>query len=202
MTQAIFNILVFPGFIFLSLAGVAAEFFDRKFHARMQNRKGPPWFQPVADLVKLVSKEDIIPEDADPVMFRLMPVLAVTSATAAFLYVPIWGRSALLSFEGDLIIVLYLLTIPTMTFFLAGWYSASLYSMIGAVRSLTQLFAYEVPLYLAVLAPACLANTWSLAGMTKYYAAHPFYWLFNLIGFGVALVMAVAALNALATERE
>ena len=195
MAQAIFSILVFPGFVFLCVAGVSAEFFDRKFHARMQNRKGPPWFQPVADLIKLCSKEDIIPEEADPVMFRMMPLVAVAAAAASFLYIPLWGVGALQSFEGDLIIVLYLLTIPTMTFFLAGWYSASLYSMIGAVRTLTQLFAYEVPLYLAVLAPACLANTWSLAGMTRYYAAHPFYWLFNLLGFGVALVVLLGKLE-------
>jgi NADH-quinone oxidoreductase subunit H len=195
MTEAIFNILVFPGFLFLCVAGVSAEFFDRKVHARLQNRKGPPWYQSVADFVKLSAKEDLIPEDADPLMFRLMPLVAVASATTSFLYIPIWGRSPLFSFEGDLIIVLYLLTIPTMTFFLAGWYSASLYSMIGAVRSLTQLFAYEVPLFLAILAPACLANTWSLAKMTLYYAAHPFYWLFNLIGFGVALVVLLGKLE-------
>ena len=52
-----------------------------------------------------------------------------------------------------------------------------------------------MPLYLAVLAPACLANTWSLAGMTRYYAAHPFYWLFNLLGFGVALVVLLGKLE-------
>jgi len=195
MTQAIFGILVFPGFLFLCVAGVAAEFFDRKFYARMQNRKGPPWFQPVADFIKLSAKEDIIPEEADPLMFRLMPLVALASATASFLYIPIWGMNPLLSFEGDLIIVLYLLTIPTMTFFLAGWYSASLYSMIGAVRSLTQLFAYEVPLFLAVLAPACLANSWSLAGMAKYYASHPLYWIFNLLGFAVSLVVLLGKLE-------
>jgi len=195
MTEALFNLLVFPGFLFLGLAGMAAEFCDRKLYARLQNRQGPPWFQPLADFIKLSSKEDIIPEEADPLMFRLMPLVALTAAATSILYIPIWGEKALFSFEGDLVIVVYLLTIPTMTFFLAGWYSASLYSMIGAVRSLTQLLAYEVPLFLALLAPACLADSWSLAGMAKYYAAHPFYWLFNLIGFGVALVVMLGKLE-------
>jgi hypothetical protein len=63
------------------------------------------------------------------------------------------GAYALGDFNGDLIVVLYLLTIPTLTYFLGGWYSTSLYSKIGAIRSLTQLFAYEVPMLMAMLAP-------------------------------------------------
>ena len=101
----------------------------------------------------------------------------------------------MISFEGDLIIVLYLLTIPTMTFFLAGWYSTSIYAAVGAVRTLTQLFAYEVPLYIVVLAPAVLANTWSLSGIAKFYSAHPWYWLFNLPGFIVSLIILLGKLE-------
>ena len=91
--------------------------------------------------------------------------------------------------------VLYLLTIPTLTFFLGGWYSASLYSELGAVRSITQLFAYEVPLFMSILAPALLANTWSLSEMTVFYTRHPGYWLFNLIGFAVAQVALLGKLE-------
>jgi NADH-quinone oxidoreductase subunit H len=195
MTQSLFGMFVFPGFLFLCVIGVCAEYFDRIFHARMQNRKGPPWFQPVADFIKLSAKEDIVPEEADVFMFKAMPVIAVASAVTAVLYIPLWGGQALYSFEGDLIIVLYLLTIPTMTFFLAGWYSTSLYAAIGSVRTLTQLFSYEVPLYICVLAPAVLANSWSLSGMTAYYASHPGYWLFNLPGLGVTMVILLGKLE-------
>ncbi len=195
MTQSLFGMFVFPGFLFLCAIGVCAEYFDRIFHARMQNRKGPPWIQPVADFIKLSAKEDIVPEEADVFMFKAMPVIAVASAVTAVLYIPLWGGQALYSFEGDLIIVLYLLTIPTMTFFLAGWYSTSLYAAIGSVRTLTQLFSYEVPLYICVLAPAVLANSWSLSGMTAYYASHPGYWLFNLPGLGVTMVILLGKLE-------
>lgn len=195
MTQSLFGMFVFPGFLFLCAIGVCAEYFDRIFHARMQNRKGPPWFQPVADFIKLSAKEDTVPEEADVFMFKAMPVIAVASAVTAVLYIPLWGGQALYSFEGDLIIVLYLLTIPTMTFFLAGWYSTSLYAAIGSVRTLTQLFSYEVPLYICVLAPAVLANSWSLSGMTAYYASHPGYWLFNLPGLGVTMVILLGKLE-------
>jgi len=188
MAWPLFFILVFPGLIFLSLAGWAVEYIDRILYARLQNRKGPPWFQPFADFVKLVSKEDLIPTDANPTMFKLMPVLALTAVLTAFFHIPMWGSTPLISFEGSVIVVVYLLTLPTLAFFLAGWYSTSLYSTIGAVRTLTQLFAYEVPLLLAVLAPALLAHTWSLAKMAEFYNQNPLFALTNSVGFLVALV--------------
>jgi NADH-quinone oxidoreductase subunit H len=195
MAWALFNILIFPGFLFLSVLSLFAEYYDRKLYARLQNRVGPPWFQPLADFIKLLGKEEVIPEEADPRMFNLAPVFALASAITAFLYIPLWGTRALYSFNGDLIVVLYLLMIPTLTFFLGGWYSRSLFSTLGAVRSITQLFAYEIPLFISLLAPALLANTWSLSGMAAYYAKHPGYWLFNLIGFGVALIALLGKLE-------
>jgi NADH-quinone oxidoreductase subunit H len=195
MLISLFNIFVFPGIIFLTIFGWAAEYVDRKLCARLQNRIGPPWFQPFADFVKLASKEEIIPDEANPRIFRLMPVFALTASITAVFYIPLWGTQALFSFDGDLIVVLYLLTIPTLTYFLGGWYSTSLYSKIGAVRSLTQLFAYEVPLLMAILAPALLANTWSLSKMAVFYNAHPFYWVFNLLGFAIAIVALLGKLE-------
>ncbi len=195
MAAALFNILVFPGFLFLSVVSLFAEYFDRKLYARLQNRVGPPWFQPLADFIKLLAKEEIVPSEADKGMFHLAPIFALTAAITAFLYIPLWSLNALAAFKGDLIVVLYLLTIPTLTFFLGGWYSRSLFSAIGAVRSITQLFAYEIPLFIAVLAPALLAGTWSLSGLAAYYGAHPGYWLFNLVGFGVALIALLGKLE-------
>jgi NADH-quinone oxidoreductase subunit H len=191
----LFSILIFPGFLFLGAFGLAMEYFDRKLHARLQNRVGPPWFQPLADFIKLCSKEDIVPADANPRMFKAMPVFALTATVTAFLYIPLWSAGSLFSFTGDLVVVLYLLTIPTLTFFLGGWYSTSLYSKIGAVRSITQLFAYEVPFFVSMLSPALLANSWSLKEMTLFYAAHPWYWAFNLLGFFVSLVAMLGKLE-------
>jgi NADH-quinone oxidoreductase subunit H len=195
MAIALFYILVFPGLLFVSAFGLAAEYVDRKLCARLQNRVGPPWFQPFADLVKLIAKETVVPRDADAAVFRLMPVVALTSAITALLYIPMWGTRALFSFQGDVIVVLYLLTIPTLTFFLGGWYSRSVFSMIGAARSITQLFAYEIPLFLSILAPALLANTWSLSQMTVFYQQHPLYGLFNITGFWIALTALLGKLE-------
>lgn len=186
--MAFFNILIFPGFVFLGAYALVLAFLDRKLYARLQNRQGPPWFQPLADFLKLLGKETVIPEDADKKMFVFLPVLALAAVTTSYLYIPIWGTSSLYPFEGDLIVILYLLTLPTLCFFLGGWYSTSVYATLGSVRVLTQLFSYEVPLFMALLTPALLAGTWSLSGITQYYAAHPLYILINIPAFVVAVI--------------
>jgi NADH-quinone oxidoreductase subunit H len=195
MISSLFYILIFPGFLFLSVFGLLAEYVDRKFYARLQNRVGPPWFQPLADFIKLVSKESIIPKDANPSMFQLAPLFALTAASVSILYIPLWGINSLFAFSGDLIVVLYLLTIPTLAFFIGGWYSSSLFARIGSVRAVTQLFSYEVPLFIGVLTSALLADSWSLAGIAAYYDKHPWFWLFNLIGFGVSLTALLGKLE-------
>ncbi len=192
---AVVNVLVFPGLLFLLVMGLAGQFVDRKLYARLQNRVGPPWFQPVADLFKLLGKEAVIPEEADRRMFVMAPVFALAASIAAFLYVPLWSTRAVLTFDYDLVVVMYLLLIPTLTFFLGGWYSRSVFSTIGAVRSVTQLFAYEIPLFVALLSPALLADTWSLGGMAAFYHGHPWYWLFNILGFGVCVVSLLGKLE-------
>ncbi|MCX5715396.1 MAG: NADH-quinone oxidoreductase subunit H, partial [Candidatus Omnitrophica bacterium] len=159
--SAIFSILIFPGFLFVSMFGLMAEYLDRKIYARLQNRVGPPWFQTIADFIKLCAKEDIVPRLANKRMFTGAPLFALAAAVTGFLYTPMWKLHSLYSFNGDIIVVLYLLTIPTLAIFIGGWYSTSLYARLGITRSLTQLFAYEVPLFMGVLSAALLANSWS-----------------------------------------
>lgn len=195
MLGTLFYIFIFPGFIFLIIFSLAAEFIDRKIYARLQNRVGPPWFQPLADFIKLLAKEDIVPAESNPKMFKVAPIFALAAAICAFLYIPLWKTDSLFSFNGDVIVVLYLLTLPTLAFFIGGWYSTSLYSRIGSVRCLTQLFAYEVPLFMGILASALLANTWSLKEMAVFYTAHPWFWAFNLLGFSVSLISLLGKLE-------
>ncbi len=193
--MALFYILVFPGFLFLIGFALAGEWIDRKLHALMQNRVGPPWFQPLADIIKLAAKEETVPIGADRTIFKLMPMFALTATVVAVLYVPLWSTHALNSFPGDLIVVMYLLTIPTLTFFLGGWFSRSVYSLIGAARALTQLFAYEIPLLLSVLSPAMLANSWSISEISEFYAQRWYLAPVNIIGFVVAMVALLGKLE-------
>lgn len=184
----LFYVLIFPGVLFLFVLSTYAEYYDRKLYARLQNRVGPPWFQPLADFIKLIGKEEIVPALAEEKMFKLMPIFALTSVMTAFFLIPPFSSYTPFAFEGDLIAIVYLLTIPTFTYFLGGWYSTSLYAMIGSARSLFQLFAYEIPLFLGILAPAVLANTWSINGVIKFYTEHPGYWFVNIIAFVVSLI--------------
>ncbi len=195
MLLTLFNILIFPGLLFLCACAFVVEYLDRKFYARLQNRVGPPWFQPVADFIKLIAKEEVIPAAANVRMFSVAPLVAFSASITAFFYIPLWKINPLLSFTGDIIVVLYLLTIPTLAFFIGGWYSTSLYARIGAVRTVTQMFAYEVPLFISVLAVALLADSWSLSEMALFYAGHPWLWLVNLMGFAISLVALLGKLE-------
>lgn len=195
MGLALFHILIYPGFLFLTVLSLVFEYVDRKLYARMQNRVGPPWYQPLADIVKLLSKETVIPREADAKFFSAIPMFAFAATASAFLYIPIWSTQSLLPFDGDLIVVMYFLTIPTLTFFLAGWFSSSLYAEIGAIRAMTQLFAYEVPFYMALLGPAVLAGTWSISGIATFYHQHPWLVLVNIPGLFVSIFSAQGKLE-------
>lgn len=188
MFSALIKILIFPGFLFLSVYGLVFEYLDRNIYARLQNRVGPPWYQPLADFLKLLGKETIIPSNANSGMFKVLPAISLAAVAAAFVYVPVLGGEASFSFEGDLIIVLYLMAIPTLSLFLAGWYSRGVYSTIGSVRALTQMFAYEVPLFMALLSPSLIASTWSITEMAEFYSQHAPYIFLNIPAFLVALV--------------
>lgn len=186
--KAAFALLIFPGLLFLSSYGMFAEWLDRKLYARMQYRIGPPWFQPFADFVKLMGKEVIVPRAADRGLFKILPSFAGAAVCTSILMIPVWGPRSVFSFQGDLVAVIYLLTIPTVTFFLGGWSSTSPFAAIGSLRVLTQLFAYEVPLLMAVLGPAILSGTWSIEGIAAYFTAHPGLLPVNLIGLAISLV--------------
>ncbi len=121
-------------------------------------------------------------------MFKILPIVSLAAVASAFVYIPVFGNTSSAFFEGDLIIVLYLMTITTICMFLAGWYSRGVYATIGSVRTLTQMFAYEVPLFMALLAPALIAKTWSITGMTAFYEEHPRYILINIPALFVALI--------------
>ena len=181
-------LLIFPGFLFLAVYGMFLQWVDRKLCAVMQNRMGPPWFQPFADFIKLLAKEVIVPDEADNRMFRLLPYFAMAAVMTALVSIPVMGPSALYSFQGDLVAVIYLLTIPTVTFFLAGWSSTSPYSTVGAMRVLTQLFAYEVPLMLSLIGPAILAGTWNISEIAAFFSAHPALIPAQLLGFVASLI--------------
>lgn len=180
-------LLLFPGGLFVLLNGWAYEWVDRKLVARMQNRVGPRWFQPAADTLKLLAKEEIVPEGADARLFFGLPIAALAGALTAALYVPLAGRAPSFAFAGDLVVTVYLLGLLTLCTGLAGSNTADRFSLIGAMRTLTQLFSYEAPFLLALLGPAFVAGSWRI-GEIAAFANGRLLALTQPIGFVAALI--------------
>lgn len=179
--------LLFPGGLGLIMTGLLYEWAHRKLVARLQNRIGPRWFQPMADTLKLLLKEEIIPSEVNPYLFVGLPVAGIAGVLTAGLYVPLWGFPAAYSFDGDLIVTLYLLSLLTLSTGLAGWNTRSRFSLVGATRTLTQLFAYEAPFMMAMLGPALAVGSWR---MNDIVAGNQGVWLMftQPIGFIVAVI--------------
>lgn len=181
-------LLIFPGGLFLILAGLAYEYVDRKLVARFQNRIGPRWFQPLADLVKLLSKEEIVPQGVQRGLFYLLPLFALASALTAALYVPMVGLKPAYTFQGDLIVTIYLLSVLTLSMGLAGASTVDRFALVGATRTLTQLFSYEAPFMLALLGPAIAAQSWQIGNINEFAGQNLWMLVAQPIGFLVALV--------------
>jgi len=149
------------------------DWVERKIEARMQNRMGPTFtgpggiLQPFADVVKLLTKEDIVPGGAKKTIFRIAPIISFSIIVFAISFLPIDGAAIIpnSSFAGDLIFIMALITIANFFLFLSGWASANPYSDIGASRLLTQFLGYDIPLVILALAPAFLAGSLTIASI-------------------------------------
>ena len=185
--NAMIALLIFPGGLFVLALGLFYEWADRKLLAQMQNRVGPRWFQPLADTIKLLAKEEIVPEGVNGLLFIGLPIVALAGALTAALYVPLLGMAPAYSFPGDLIVAVYLLSMLTLCMGLAGANTLDRFSLVGATRTLTQLFSYEAPFMLALLAPALVAGTWQIDAIIAHANGH---WLLlsQPLGFIVAII--------------
>ena len=188
------RVLIYPGALFLIFLAFLYEWVDRKFLARVQNRYGPLYtgpsgiLQPFADFLKLLSKEDIIPAAADRLLFNLTPIAYSTLPLVALLVIPIDGGEAVLAFDGDLIFVMFLLTLIVITVFLAGLGSMSRFSIIGGVRAALQMLGYEIPMGLAVIGPAVAAGSLSITDIVRWQSTG-LRWLILLQPLGFAILV-------------
>ena len=163
---------------------------DRKITARVQNRYGPPVHQQFIDVIKLWKKKTAISHGT---MFHLGPTLAITGSISTLLFIPIligsklWGG---LSFEGDLILILYLMVFGSLGMALAVGESANPNGIIGVSRGLTQMLGFELPFLIAVVTLMVQYNTTSLVELTRVQAGG--HW--NLIYSPLASIAAFVAL--------
>jgi len=164
---------------------------DRKIVARMQGRIGPPIVQPYLDVSKLLMKESIIPGGALRWLFQFSPVMCVMGSAALLLYIPLFGQPALFEGSGDAILIIYMLTIPSLALVAGGFASSSPYASIGAQREVVIMIGYEFPLSVVVVSLAWRImqvtdiNAFSLATMAQY----PIWDLVGPLGFVGALLL-------------
>jgi len=174
----LFYVLICPGFLFCSVAGLLLAGVDRKVVARMQKRIGPPILQPMYDFLKLMGKETITPRQAAKKAYLAAPVIGFVSLIVLALIIPVFGFSV---FPGiaDLIVILYLLTIPAVAIIMGGAASGSTFASIGISRGMVAIISYELPLitvFLTVAKKVGLATgagmTFSMAAITQFQAAY------------------------------
>ena len=151
MAFNLFYFLVFPGLLFVSVTGAFLSWFDRKITARVQFRKGPPLLQPFYDFFKLLLvKETILPKHGSPLIFLLAPVFSVFGATMAgvFILLPLFNITT--GFKGDLLVIFYLLTIPSFSYIIGALASGNPLAAVGGSREMKLILSYELPFLLLI----------------------------------------------------
>ncbi|MCD6356558.1 MAG: NADH-quinone oxidoreductase subunit H [Anaerolineaceae bacterium] len=189
-----FQLLIFPGALFLIICAMFFEWIYRINIAQLEGRIGPKWYQPFFDILKLISKEDILPVGANRLAASFLPVFSLGCVLTAGVYVPVAGF-VFDSFEGDLIMVIILLSVPSLAYFLNGWATGGSYSLVGANRSLLQYFTYEVPFLTSVVGTAFLSSSWSIIGITQYQNSFISNIILAPLGFFIALIALIGKLK-------
>ena len=206
----IYILLVFAG---LSVAVIAMNWLERKILAHMQVRLGPMrvgphgLLQPIADAIKLLLKEDIIPAEADAVVFWVAPFIVVLAAFTVFVVVPFGPTHAITDMNIGILFMLGVSSLSVLGIVTAGWASNSHYPLMGALRSSAQMVSYEVAMGLAVVSAIMMSSmnvegtgTLSMIGIVEAQKAQGEWFIFKffplgIIAFGVFAIAMVAETN-------
>jgi NADH-quinone oxidoreductase subunit H len=154
---------------------------ERKVAARFQNRVGPywvgyphGWLQPLADLGKLIVKEDIIPRKADRLLFNLAPVFVVVPALLGFAFIPFGPGLAIVDHQYSFLLFTAFASLALLGIFAAGWSSNNKYALLSSLRMVAMAVSYEIPLLLSLLVPALLAGSFNLVEVAAAQQGRPF----------------------------
>ena len=187
--------------VFFLVAPLAVGYAEHKVLAHMQGRLGPMyagrfhgWAQLMADGVKFVQKEDVIPEAADRWVFSLAPAVALIPYIALFVVIPFSDQIFILNLDVGIFFVMAITSVTVIGVLMAGWASANKFSLIGALRAAAQLIAYELPLVLGAAAVVMQAGTLSMLGIVE---AQQNYWfvISQPIGFFIFVFASLAELT-------
>jgi NADH-quinone oxidoreductase subunit H len=176
---------------------------ERKGLGRMQNRLGPNrvgpagFLQPVADGIKSLTKEDVVPFTANGIMHFLAPLVLVVTVFMGFAVLPVGRHMQLVDMDAGLLFFFAMGAATELSVFMAGWSSHNKYSILGAMRAIAQMISYEVPMLLSAVAVVMIVGSLSLpdivAMQDQYSGVWPHWFIFTPWGFAAFLIFAIAA---------
>ena len=206
LTSAILSVI--PILIAFPLLFAITTWLERKGLGRIQNRYGPnrtgPFglLQPIADAVKSLTKEDIVPITADHLVHFLAPLVLVTAAFLAYAVLPIGRNMVLVNMNAGVLFFFAIGSTVELSVFMAGWSSRSKYSLLGAMRAVAQMISYEVPMVLATVVIIMQAGSLSTVAIVDKQAAYtgifPHWFVFTpwgFVGFVLFMIAATAESN-------
>ena len=183
---AMIIVAALPLFAFILPFALIAVLLERKVSAHMQDRLGPMRvgyhgiLQTVADILKLIQKEDITAEEADKKLFNLAPVLVFIGSYATFAAIPFSSKFIGSNVDVGIFYIVAVSSIVVAGILMAGWASNNKYSLLGSMRSVAQIVSYEIPAALVILTIVMLNGTLSLAKMSELQTAY--FWNWNIFG--------------------
>ena len=192
-------------FITLLLIVLVLVLIERKLLGYFTQRKGPNrvgyWgvLQTLADALKLLCKENITPKGADRFLFNLAPIIMFLPVLIVLGLIPYSSEFTLMNFQTNLLMYIIIATLPVLSILLAGWASNNKYSLIGAMRNVAQIIAYELPIAFTILGIIALASSMNLTQITlaqsNQYGVLGWFWCPCIIGFIIMFICVLAELN-------
>ena len=186
-------------FIFFILMAMAFIYFERRVISRFQIRIGPnrigPFglLQPVADTIKILIKEDIIPLNVDKVIHLLAPIVTIVPAIMVFAVIPFQNGASLVDLNIGILYIVAISSVSVVGLVMAGWSSNNKYALISTMRVIAQVVSYEIPMALAIIGVILFAGTLSMNGIVQ--AQHIPYILLQPLGFFIYFMAALAEIN-------
>jgi NADH-quinone oxidoreductase subunit H len=206
--------LQIPASILISISAIIGVFallfafitwLERRGLGRMQNRQGPnrvgPFglFQPIADGIKMIIKEDLVPDNADKILHFLAPVALIVPSLLALSMIPVGRNIVAIDFAAGVLLFFAIGASTELSVFMAGWGSHNKYSLLGSLRAIAQMVSYELPLVISALAVIFVTGTMSTTKIVEMQTNNFLHWYilspWGMLGFVTFLICALAESN-------
>jgi NADH-quinone oxidoreductase subunit H len=190
--QLLFWLLIFPGFLFSVVLGLIVSWIVRKVSALVQWRVGPPFLQPFYDVIKLTGKETLVPQEAQKTIFMAAPLVGL--AGVLLLSIILWRTTiSQTAFVGDIIVAIYLMTLPSLALIFGSSASASPHAAVGTSREMKLIMSYELPLVLAFIVVIIKAG--GQLSLVAVAQQTPVFSISGMLAFLIALLCVQAKLG-------